>query len=139
MQLTRDFSLEELTSTSTGLPNKPGDAEFDALRILAVNVLQPLRDMFGAAITINSGYRSTSVNISVGGSKTSQHLKGEAADLTSADNARLFKTIGQSLVFDQLIWEGGSDKQPDWVHVSFKQGANRRQVLKMLHGKYTKM
>lgn len=139
MQLTRDFSLEELTSTATGMPNKPGDAEFDALRLLAVNVLQPLRDLYGGAIIVNSGYRSTSVNISVGGSKTSQHLKGEAADLDCADNARLFGLIRNCLVFDQLIWEGGNDRQPDWVHVSFKQGANRRQVLRMRNGKYTAM
>jgi len=129
--LSKNFTLDELTVTSTGLPNKPTEAEAANLQALVTNVLQPLRDLYGKPIKVNSGYRSVAVNRAIGGASTSQHSKGEAADLDAADNASLFLLIRQFLPFDQLIWEGGTDTQPDWVHVSYRATGNRKQVLRM--------
>jgi len=137
MNLTENFTLEELTQTSTMMPNRPNDVQLDALKQLAINVLQPLRDLYGQPIEVNSGFRSVSVNISVGGVNTSQHCKGEAADLSCDDNAGLFNLVRNNLEFDQLIWEGGNDIAPAWVHVSYKSSGNRKNVLKMRSGKYT--
>jgi zinc D-Ala-D-Ala carboxypeptidase len=103
---------------------------------LAICVLQPLRYELGATIHVNSGFRSEAVNKAVKGSLTSSHCKGEAADLSCYDNARLFGIIKEQLPFDQLIWEGGDDDQPAWVHVSYRKTGNRQQILRMINGKY---
>lgn len=138
MNLTDHFTLAELTVTSTGLKNEPTQEQVKNLIALCENILEPLRLKFGRPIKINSGYRSIMVNARVGGSATSSHCKAEAADLSCQDNAAIFHIIRQQLPFDQLIWEGGDDKQPDWVHVSFRRnGNNRKQVLKMKNGKYS--
>ena len=96
MRLSKNFTLAELTKTSVGLPNNPSDVEIERLKILCEKVLQPLRDDFNAPIIINSGYRSQQVNKAVGGVPTSQHLKGESADITAGSrerNKRLFEII----------------------------------------------
>jgi hypothetical protein len=136
MNLTENFTIEELTKTSTGLPNEPTAIEIQNLQALAFNVLQPLRDRFGRPIKITSGYRSQTVNHAVGGSPISQHKVGQAADLVCDDNAMLFNIIKTQLPFDQLIWESGDDFQPAWVHVSFNPVFNRGEVLKMRNGHY---
>jgi zinc D-Ala-D-Ala carboxypeptidase len=131
MQLSKNFKLEELTVTGSALPNNPTEADIERLKALVINVLQPLRDLYGKAICVNSGYRSTAVNKAIGGAPNSQHCKGEAADLVIVDNALLFRLIRTHLPFDQLIWEGGNDLHPAWVHVSYRANRNRKQVLKM--------
>ena len=136
MQLSDNFTLEELMVTNSLLPNNPGQAEIENLQMLVLNVLQPLRMFFGMPIRVNSGYRSVMVNQAVGGSPVSQHCFGMAADLDSSDNAMMFQIIRNQLPFDQLIWEGGNDSQPAWVHVSFNKMGNRRQVLRMINGNY---
>lgn len=136
MKLTENFTLEELTKTSTGIDNIPNDEQIENLKELADNVLQPLRKMYGHAITVNSGFRSFEVNKKVGGSKTSSHRKGEAADIDCSDNAGIFKLLRNHFDFDQLIWERGNDDSPDWVHVSYRRKNNRRQILRMINGSY---
>lgn len=133
MNLSKDFTLEELTVTHVKIPNEPSQTELESLKALVENVLQPLRDLFGDIIKVNSGFRSLKVNKAIGGADkpVSQHCKGEAADLSCADNAAIFNLIREKLPYDQLIWEGGNDQQPNWVHVSFKQAGNRKQVLRM--------
>ena len=125
--MTKNFTLKELCVTKTGIHNEPNAEQKEALRLLAVNILQPARDALGA-ITVTSGFRNAKVNAAIGGSRTSQHMKGEAADLQCDDNAALFKFI-KTLEFDQLIWEFGDKEQPDWVHVSYAS-KNRKEVLK---------
>ena len=125
--MTKNFTLKELCVTKTGIHNEPNAEQKEALRLLAVNILQPARDALGA-ITVTSGFRNAKVNAAIGGSRTSQHTKGEAADLQCKDNAALFKFI-KTLDFDQLIWEFGDKEQPDWVHVSYAS-KNRKEVLK---------
>lgn len=138
MKLSENFTLEEMCITGTGLENIPGKVEVQNLSELVKNVLQPLRNIAGS-IRINSGFRSQQVNKKVGGVPSSQHTTGEAADISGADNAKLFNIIREKFIFDQLIWEGGDDNQPKWVHVSYKSQGNREEVLKMRNGKYTRM
>ncbi|MFT3754274.1 MAG: D-Ala-D-Ala carboxypeptidase family metallohydrolase [Paludibacter sp.] len=130
-QLSKNFSLEELTVTRSQLPNVPSAPDVERLQSLVTNVLQPLRDLYGQAICVNSAFRSPAVNRAIGGASNSQHLAGEAADLEVVDNALLFNLIRNHLPFDQLIWESGNDQHPAWVHVSFRATGNRHQVLKM--------
>ena len=139
MNLSKNFTLEELCTTNVSLPNLPDQQEIRSLQLLVKNILQPLRELYGKPIKINSGFRSLAVNKSVGGVLTSQHTKGEAADISCDDNAKLFKLIKDKFVFDQLIWEGGNDFQPSWVHISYKSAGNRNQKLKMVktNGKST--
>lgn len=139
MKLGKYFTLDELIVTKTKYVNVPGVTERIALMQLVKNVLEPLREMLGEPITVNSGYRSPVVNKEIGGATNSQHVKGEAADIKCSDNAKLFRLIRENFVFDQLIWEAGDDNQPDWVHVSYKTQGNRCEVLKMKNKKYTRI
>lgn len=139
MKLSAHFELSELIHTNTGLLNVPNEQERENLKQLCVNVLEPLRLLFGNPIKVNSGFRSKAVNTKIKGAATSQHMKGEAADITSGDNAELFKLIRENFTFDQLIWEAGDDSAPAWIHVSYKKHGNRKEVLKMRNGKYFKM
>ena len=125
--MTKNFTLKELCVTKTGIHNEPNAEQKEALSLLAVNILQPARDALGP-IKVTSGFRNAKVNAAISGSRSSQHTKGEAADLQCKDNAALFKFI-KTLEFDQLIWEFGDKEQPDWVHVSYAS-KNRKEVLK---------
>ncbi len=126
--------LKSATAERLGIPNVPTPAHEANLRALAWHVLHPLRQAMGGPIRISSGYRSPKLNANVdGASKTSQHSLGQAADLVPGDGATfstadLFHHIRQHLPFDQLIWEHGTAKAPEWVHVSFV-GVKRRAVI----------
>lgn len=133
------FTIDELchsdTAQAKGIDNSPSAVVRGNLEALVSNVLDPLREAFGKPIIVNSGYRSTLLNNSVGGAKNSQHTRGEAADITAEDvkdNKQLFEIIRENLPFDQLIWEKGTRTYPAWIHVSFKrEGRNRKQILKI--------
>ena len=128
--MTKNFTLAELTKTSTGLANDLPDHLEGNLRNLAEKVLQPVRDALGPII-VTSAYRSPEVNRGVGGSSKSQHIQAQAADLKfHGGNDVLFKWIARNLDYDQLIWEFGTDVEPAWVHVSYVEGRNRKQKLK---------
>jgi uncharacterized protein YcbK (DUF882 family) len=127
--LSDNFTLEELISSNTakakGIDNTPGAIEKQNLKLLAQTVLQPIRDKYGKPISVTSGYRCPKLNAAVGGSKTSQHLKGQAADIkcTATTKAELFNLIKGminkgELTVGQLIWEYGTKKEPNWIHVS---------------------
>ncbi|MFR9539169.1 MAG: D-Ala-D-Ala carboxypeptidase family metallohydrolase [Rikenellaceae bacterium] len=129
------FTIEELTRSTTattrGIDNTPAEAVKKSLQYLTENLLDPIRARFGAPITINSGYRSPALNAAVGGAATSQHIKGEAVDITAGSrgsNRDLFELLLNSgLEFDQLI----DESDYSWVHVSLKESGNRKQVLKL--------
>ena len=131
MKITKNFTLTELTKTSTGITNHPNKEQVAALIKLCGKVLQPSREMYGKPIHITSGYRSPAVNKAVGGAKKSQHMRGEAADITvftKEENKKLFEIIRDNLSFDQLI----NERDFSWIHVSFKSKEdNRKQVLKL--------
>ena len=141
--LTENFSVSEVTFSSTakkrGISNDIGEAELRNALSLAENVLQPLRDLAKVSIGVNSWYRSKELNTVLGGSKTSDHLTGRAADIVSGDgnNARLFCLLAEHFNFDQLIWEEGTDEQPAWIHVSFRSlSENRNQILRYRNKRY---
>jgi hypothetical protein len=137
MQLTENFSLHELTKSETALrlnlDNTPDEDTIDSLRLLAQRVLQPVRDHYGMGVKVNSGYRSPESNAAVGGSKTSDHCKGQAADIEipSVPNAELAQWIMYNLDYTQLILEFYTPGIPDsgWVHVSYDPNNLKKQEL----------
>lgn len=135
MNLTKNFTLEEMcasaTATARKIKNVPTKDVEERLKALCENVLQPLRDAYGMSIVINSGYRCPKLNSAVGGAKTSQHMTGEAADIRCNNKVTrewIFNYIKDNLPFDQLILEHNS-AGTYWVHVSYRNGKNRKQVI----------
>ena len=139
IRISKNFALSEMTKSATaerlGVDNTPSSIHLVNLTHLAIHILQPVRDQFGV-ITINSGYRSPALNAKVGGSKTSQHCNGQAADFESfsTPNPDLAKWIAKNLDFDQLILEfyDGVDPNSGWVHCSYNLMGNRRKILTAL-------
>lgn len=137
MNLTRNFTLHEMTKSETalrhGLDNTPGEVEIGNLTQLCQEVLQPVRDYFGMGVKVNSGYRHPLVNARVGGSPTSDHCKGFAADIEipGIANAQLAEWIEYNCEFTQLILEFYTPGVPDsgWVHVSYNPDNLKKQVL----------
>jgi hypothetical protein len=137
MNLSANFSLKELTKSDTatrlGIDNTPNEETIDNLKTLCDKVLQPVRDHFGKTVTVNSGYRSPESNAAVGGSKTSDHCKGQAADIEIAGipNAELAQWIMDNLDYTQLILEFYTQGIPDsgWVHVSYDPSNLKKQEL----------
>jgi hypothetical protein len=139
MQLSKNLVLAEVTRSETakrkGISNMPTPEHIENFKKLAENIFQPIRDHFGKPIRISSGYRSKELNTAIGGALSSQHCQGEAIDIdmdgTDITNAQIFNFIKDNLNFDQLIWEFGTDNNPDWVHVSYEStGKQRKQILK---------
>ena len=140
MYLTKNFALKEMTKSSTaerlGLTNTPTMEHVINLVNLCNHILQPLREEFGP-IRINSGYRGPALNKAVGGSGTSQHCNGEAADFESSkvSNPDIAHWIEANLDFDQLILEfyDGKDPNSGWIHCSYKRdGSNRNKCMTAL-------
>ena len=130
IKISKNFSLSELISTNTGLINSPDIQSVVNMVHLSLMILQPLRNYLGYAVSINSGYRASAVNKKIGGSKTSQHLLGQAVDFDCEEMVVAFMYILNNLSFDQLIWEKGTKDCPAWVHVSYNPwGKNRKQVF----------
>ena len=127
------FAIAEFVKSRTAderaIDNRLPKELLPNVQALINNVLDPLREAYGKPITINSGYRSPALNKAVKGSATSDHMKGCAADITGGspkENKRLFYLIQElGLPFKQLI----DEKNFAWVHVSYQEGANRRQIL----------
>ena len=122
--------MKELAKSSTaeklGIDNTPTPEASAQLSNLVTHVLDPLREMYGKPITVNSGYRCPKLNDAVGGAKNSQHMRGEAADKT--ENKKLFELIRDNLPFDQLI----DESDYSWVHVSYVSSSrNRKQILSL--------
>lgn len=145
MNLSKNFSLSELTKSETAIrkdiDNTPSNEVLSNLTTLCNMVLQKVRDSHGV-VTITSGYRSPELNKAIGGSTTSDHCKGCAADfeVPGLDNKQLALWIEDNLIFKQLILEFYEDGQPNsgWVHCSFEEGENNSQVLRAVkEGKKT--
>jgi zinc D-Ala-D-Ala carboxypeptidase len=137
MNLSANFSLHEMTKSETalrmGLDNTPDSEATENLRNLCVNVLQKVRDHYGKGVKVNSAYRSPESNAAVGGSKTSDHCKGMAADIEipGVPNAELAQWIMDNLEYTQLILEFYTPGIPDsgWVHVSYDPNNLKKQEL----------
>ena len=132
MKLTEHFSLEELTRTGVNASNIPNIEQKEALKMLAERVLQPARELLGRPIRVTSGFRSEVTNRLVGGSRSNQHCKGEAADRQCDNHQELFDLIKDYLIFDQLIYEFNGPTGPAWVHVSYKKEGNRCEILQAI-------
>jgi hypothetical protein len=140
IKISKHLFLKEVIKSNTasrlGIDNSPTEEHLVNLKKVANNIFEPLRSHFNVPIGISSGYRSEALNKAIGGSKTSQHCKGEALDI-DADifgklaNVDIFNYIKDNLDFDQLIWEYGNDINPAWVHCSYKSKGNRKQILKL--------
>jgi len=149
MKISPNLTLSEITRSDTakrqGIDNTPTFDHLENFKLLAEKVFEPIREHFGVPIFISSGYRSKELNKAMGGASkivngvyvpTSQHCKGQAIDIdmdginSEVTNKMVFDFINDNLEFDQLIWEMGTDLNPDWVHVSYVKKGNRNQKLK---------
>lgn len=137
MNLTKNFTVSEMTKSETalrlGLDNQPDETQLANLKVLAEKVLQPVRDHFASGVKVNSALRVPAVNSAVGGAKTSDHCKGQAADIEipGVANGVLAQWIADNLKFTQLILEFYTQGVPDsgWVHVSYVPDNLKKQVL----------
>ena len=128
------FTFDELSRSETakrqGIDNTPSSAAKSNIAALVDNILDPLREAWGKPIYVNSGYRCPALNKAVGGASSSQHLTGQAADITTGnkvDNAKLFQlAIDLKLPFDQII----NEQNFSWLHISYSP-RHRRQILKL--------
>ncbi|RYU94119.1 D-Ala-D-Ala carboxypeptidase family metallohydrolase [Emticicia agri] len=132
MNLSPHFTLAEMIRSESasrhGIDNTPNATQTKNLQNLCINVLEPLRTLVGKPINVSSGFRNPTLNSLIGGSPTSQHMKGEAADISveGFTTEQLFLLIiSSSLPFDQIIQEFNS-----WVHISYKK-TNRREALRV--------
>lgn len=131
-QLSKHFTLDELTRSTTalrrGIDNKASPEIVKALTALCVNVLEPVRAHFKAPVKITSGYRSPTLNRAVGGSSSSDHCFGRAADFTVVgfSNYAVCRWIAENLDFKQLIYEFG---ESGWVHCAYMIGGNDGDIL----------
>jgi hypothetical protein len=145
MQLSKHFKLIEfeksMTATRLGIKNKAGSGEIKNLTDLCYGVLEPTRAKFDKSIIISSGYRSEELCEAIGSKKTSQHTKGQAVDFEIAgiSNLEVALWISNNCDFDQLILEYWNDEEPNagWIHVSFVEGSNRKQILTFDGKNYT--
>ena len=139
MKLSKNFSLDELTASNTAIKknidNSASPVIVDALQELVTNVLQPVREKFGP-VTITSGYRCDELNRAIGGSTTSDHSYGRAADfeVKGVDNRVVAIWITENLPYKQLILEFYNDGETNsgWIHCSYDKDNNKKQKLKAL-------
>jgi hypothetical protein len=132
---TLDECSRSVTASRLGIDNNPPLEVRDNLREICSKVFDPCREFVGGPLAIASGYRCPKLNKAVGGSKTSEHMLGQALDIDcdtfgGKTNAELFYFIKDNLNFNQLIWEFGTDKNPEWVHVSYSRLNNKKKVIK---------
>ena len=144
--ISKNISYKEATYSNTaikkGIDNTPNDTQLCVMETTAEKIFQLVRDHFGVPIYISSFFRSKKLNGAVKGSKTSDHMNGEAIDMDAdvfgkITNAQIFHFIKDYLEFNQLIWEYGDDENPNWVHASYVEGNNKNEILvvKRVNGK----
>ena len=146
MQLSEHFTLEELIKSETadrwGIDNTPNTQQITNLKLVCINILEPVRKFFGVPIKPSSGFRCLEVNTKINGSKTSSHLMAQAVDFEIAgiSNYVLATWIAENLEFDQVILECYTKGQPNsgWVHVGYKRNGNRNSILTYSNKEYTK-
>ena len=144
MQLSKHFKLIEftksMTATRKGIKNEAGSGEIKNLTDLCYGILEPVRAKFEKPVIITSGYRSEELCEAIGSKKTSQHAKGQAVDfeIAGVSNLAVALWLSNNCDFDQLIlefWTGEANS--GWIHASFSEGSNRKQVLTFDGKSYT--
>ena len=134
--ISEHISYKEAVTSATalrrGLDNIPGPEQLKCMQSIAEYLFEPLREWVGGPIKITSMFRGEPVNTAIGGSKHSQHMKGQALDLDDTfghkTNAEMFHYIKDNLIFDQLIWEFGDEENPNWIHVSYVTHRENRKI-----------
>jgi|TARA_R110000824_G_scaffold272123_1_gene460640 zinc D-Ala-D-Ala carboxypeptidase len=139
MKISTNITYAEAIHSSTAkreqIDNTPSPSQIEAMKLLAEKIFQPLREWVGGPIKVNSFFRSVALNEKIGGAASSQHCKGQAMDIDDVygckTNAEMYHWIKENLNFDQMIWEFGTDTQPNWIHVSYVSDEdNRNKCLK---------
>jgi len=128
-------AIHSNTAKRKQIDNTPNEKQIEAMKLLAAKIFEPLRKYVGGPIKVNSFFRSVALNEAIGGVASSQHCKGQAIDIDDVygrkTNAEMYHWIKENLDFDQMIWEFGTDTQPNWVHISFiSEEENRNKCLK---------
>ena len=138
-KISQHISYKEATRSVTamrlGIDNTPNEYQLQNMELIAEKIFEPLSQKVGGPIKINSFFRCEDLNKAIGGSSRSQHCQGRAIDLDDTygfmTNAEMYNYIKEKLDFDQIIWEFGTDENPDWVHVSYVDAdSNRKRCLK---------
>ena len=134
MKLSKNFALSEITHSNTakrlGIDNEPTETHLQNMQHLVDNLIQPLRDAIGP-IRVSSGYRNPELNRAIGGSRSSQHCKGQALDLQFWQNGKMMNELiyewilDSGIEFDQMI----NEFDFAWIHISLKKKGSRNQVL----------
>ena len=135
--ISKHISYHEGTYSRTAerryLDNTPNKEQLKCMKEVAENLFEPLRKWVGGPIKINSFFRGEPVNTAIGGSTRSQHMKGQAIDIDDTfkhkTNAEMYHYIKDNLDFDQMIWEFGTDKNPNWLHISWVSHRPNRKKL----------
>ena len=128
-------AIHSNTAKRKGIDNTPNEVQVLSMKLLADKIFEPLRKWVGGPIKVNSFFRSTALNEAIGGAASSQHCKGQAIDIDDVygrkTNADMYHWIQMNLDYDQMIWEFGTDVQPNWIHVSYvSKEENRNKCLK---------
>ena len=137
MKISHNITYAEAIHSNTakrkGIDNTPNPTQVENMKLTAEKVFQPLREWVGGPIKVNSFFRSPELNEAIGGSKTSQHCKGQAIDIDDVygykTNAEMYHYIKDNLDFDQMVWEFGDDENPNWIHVSYVTHRPNRKKL----------
>jgi len=134
-------AIHSNTAKRKGIDNTPSPTQVEAMKLTAEKVFEPLREWVGGPIKVNSFFRSVPLNEKIGGVASSQHCKGQAIDLDDVygrkSNAEMYHWIKENICFDQLIWEFGTDMNPNWIHVSYvSKEDNRNRCLKAYKESY---
>jgi len=144
--ISKHISYKEATFSQTALrrdlDNTPSNEQLKCMEEVAENLFEPLREWVGGPIKVNSFFRGEPVNTAIGGYRKSQHMKGQAIDIDDTfghkTNAEMYHYIKDNLDFDQMIWEFGTDENPNWVHISWvSHRPNRKKltIAKKVNGK----
>ncbi|QDP67764.1 MAG: putative peptidase M15 [Prokaryotic dsDNA virus sp.] len=139
MRISKHITYAEAIHSNTAkrkrIDNTPNPTQVDTMKLTAEKIFEPLREWVGGPIKVNSFFRSVALNEKIGGVASSQHCKGQAIDLDDVygykSNAEMYLFIKENCDFDQLIWEFGTDMNPNWIHVSYvSKEENRGRCLK---------
>ena len=128
-------AIHSNTAKRRGIDNTPNEIQVLSMKLLADKIFEPLREWVGGPIKVNSFFRSITLNEAIGGVASSQHCKGQAIDIDDVygrkTNADMYHWIQMNLDYDQMIWEFGTDVQPNWIHISYvSKEENRNKCLK---------
>lgn len=130
-KISEHMSYAEATHTNYGIENIPNEQQLANIKVLADKVFEPLRQHRGGPIRINSVFRCEALEMKIANTTNSQHCAKRGAAMDIVITKEEFKWVQENLEFDQLIYEGGNDKQPGWVHISYNEGHNRNMILRM--------